>query len=186
MNNNISYLLTDDDVKKIIGYKNIKNVAYYELSKYKTLDELFGNSNIVILLYVHHIGPQEVTGHWTLLTRVKRKGKTIIEFNDSYGQFIDDITEKYSKEWKKRSNQQHNYLSRLLHDFINDKDKILYYNEIQFQSSKKGINSCGRWCALRGRFYKVPLEVWQKSFLKLKDKGYDLDKVITYLTNQYL
>ena len=76
------------------------------------------------------------------------------------------------------------FLTQLLYDFsLNPKHKI-YYNEVPFQKESKSINTCGRHIAVRGHFYKIPLETYQKIFKNLKKKGLNIDELIMYLSNK--
>ena len=50
------------------------------------------------------------------------------------------------------------------------------------QAEEPNVNTCGRNVAVRGHFYKIPLERYQNIFKKLRNDNYDLDEVITYLS----
>ena len=178
-------LLSDKQVKKIIGGKS-KLIAYPELAQYSSIDDLFGDCNKIILLYVNEMNDNSMVGHWCLLTRVKRGNKTIVEFQDPYGYVPDKEMDFYDEHWKSQSGQDHNYLTRLLYNFSLDPNHEVHYNELPMQKDDPNINTCGRHIGLRGHFYKIPLEQYQKIFKNLKNKGYDLDDIVTKLTNQLL
>lgn len=179
----VSKLLSDTDVKKLIG-KCSKLITYPELSHYSSIDDLFKDCNKIILLYVNEIKDNAVNGHWCLLTRVKRNGKTIVEFNDPYGYMPDDQLNFYSDKWRRESGQNYKYLTKLLYDFSLNPNNEVHYNELQLQKESPDVNTCGRWAAIRGYFYRIPLKTFQKRFEDLREKGFDLDKVAVYLTNQ--
>jgi hypothetical protein len=171
-------LLTDRDIMRIIG-GNAKLMTYPDLNGVTSMDQLFGDYDKIILLYVNEVEGNDVTGHWCLLTRVKRGRKTLIEFNDPYDQL-----KHYTPKWKRESNQDTNMLTNLLYEFSQDPNHEVHYNEMKLQNDDESINTCGRWIALRGRFYKVPLETYQRMWRKIKSKGIDLDHAIVQLTNQ--
>ena len=92
-------LLNDKEVLQIIGPKS-KMLTYPEIFQYRTIDELFGDCDKIVLLYVNKMHGDSIVGHWCLLTKVKRGKKTIIEFNDPYGLMPDEAMEFYTKKWK--------------------------------------------------------------------------------------
>jgi hypothetical protein len=179
-------LLSDDEVMKLAG-QDSKVVTYPEIEEYDSLPHLFGNKNKVIILYLNEKTPTSVIGHWVLLTRQRRNGKEIIEFNDSYGGEIDSQLDYHSDAKNRKLGQDGGYLSRLLYDHCNGRpDKEIHYNEAGFQKEKPNVNTCGRWVGVRSHFYKIPLEKWQSTWKKMKKDGYDLDKTITALSNKLL
>jgi hypothetical protein len=183
---NISKLLSDKEVMKLAG-KDSKVITYPEIQDYDSIPQLFGRKNKVIILYLNEKNGNNYVGHWVLLLRCKRNGKTIIEFNDSYSNYIDEYFDDIPKSKRKSLDQEHGYLSRLLYDYCKDNDKVeLHYNEYPFQKLKENVNTCGRWVGLRGKFSQVPLEDYQNAFKKLKGEGYDLDKIITIATDKLL
>lgn len=181
----IKKLLTDDDILKIIG-NNAKVITYPEIKNFKKLNDLFGKCTKIIILYINEIDEKGIVGHWCLLTKTKRNNKVIIDFMDPYGYLPDDILSYYTDEWRIESGQDKNYLTKLLYDYsLNNKHEI-HYNELPLQLEKKDINTCGRWVAVRGFFHKVPLNAFQNVFKKLKNEGYNLDVIITKLSNMLL
>ena len=90
--------------------------------------------HIILLLYINSEHGNDVQGHWTLMTKVKRDdGYTIVEFMDPYGLFPDDELNFYTDNWRHKSGQDYNILTKLLYDFsLNPKHKI-YYNELKLQ-----------------------------------------------------
>ena len=184
MQEQLETLLTDKDIQRIIGHPS-KIVTYPDLKNYKSIEQLFGNVDHVVLLFINEIEGNNISGHWCLLTRTKRNNNTIIEFLDPYGIDIDLQKKYYSKIWKDESGQTTNYLSRLLYKFMKEsKNNKVEYNEFGLQKEKPDINTCGRHVGLRGFFYKIPLPKYQKIFKDMKKKGYNLDKIVTVLTNQ--
>jgi hypothetical protein len=161
-------------------------ITYPEIAKYDSIEDLFGKDNRIVLLYVNEINGSSVSGHWVLLTRVKRNGKTLIEFNDSYGLLPDAQLDHYSDQWKRESQQTYPILTKLLHDFSLKPNNEVHYNQIPFQTDSPNINTCGRHCAIRGHFYKVPLEKYQQLMGGLKRKGFSTDEASVLLSNRLL
>ena len=184
-------LLSDKDIQKIIGKGRSKIVTYPELSNYNNIEELFGNKNIVILLFINEIvetnNSLDIIGHWSVLTRKNINNKCIIEFMDSYSLEPDEIKNDCSDEFLIESEQKDNILTKLLYDFTNNHPyNEVHYNEIPFQSSDSNIATCGRWVAMRAKFMNVPLEKYQRVFKKMEKKNFDLDKLIVFLTDSFL
>lgn len=176
-------LLTDKQVLKLAG-KNTLLLDYPELSKVDNLDQLFNGNDKVIILYINSVSDTNIVGHWTLLTKVIRNGKIIIEFNDSYSLKPDQIFD--TNKQVRKYGQEHNYLTRLLYHYSLNPNVEIHYNEYPMQSKNPLISTCGRYVGLRARFYKIPLEQYQNLIKSYKQKGYDIDKLITDATNQLL
>lgn len=186
MEERLKYSLSDKDIMKIIGDK-AEMITYDKLRDINNIDDLFSNGiDKIVLLYVHQINGVSYNGHWSCLLKTKIKGKTHIEFNDSYGLLPDKMLESYTKEWRRKSNQDRNYLNRLLYEASLRPNHIIEYNEVCLQSKSPNIATCGRYVGLRGRFYKIPLATYQSIFKDLRKRGFDLDKVVVLLTDQFL
>lgn len=183
----ISKLLTETEVKKLAG-ANTKVIIYPDLRKYDTLQELFGGDTKVIILYLNEKEGENYVGHWVLLSRRVEKGKNIVEFNDSYSNFIDEYFDDIPQAKREQLDQENGYLSRLLYDWCQEDEanNQVHYNEMELQKLGVDINTCGRWVGLRARFNEVPLKDWQTEFKKLKKEGYDLDLIITLITDNLL
>lgn len=178
-----NYLLTDDDVKHISGPGTIV-INYPELYKYKSIEQLFAHGPKVIILYLTDRDDvnRMFSGHWVALTKY---GNHVTHF-DSYG-LLPDSEIKFNKtaSKRKRLNQNINYLTRLLYNYAK-KGGVVEYNEYRFQKHGSSINTCGRHSALRARFYKTPLEDYQKAFINARKKGANLDDLVTQITNQFI
>lgn len=181
--------LSDKEVKKLAG-KDSKVVLYPEIQNYNNLDELFGNKNKVIILYLNESTPTRNSGHWCGITRRfdKKKKKEIVEYLDSYGQEIDQPLEFNNSFQNKELNQEHGYLSRLLYDYCNgnDDDVELHYNELPMQKHDPDIATCGRHLGLRMWTYPCPLEQYQKLMKNMENSGFNLDEVVTLITDKLL
>jgi hypothetical protein len=178
-------LLDDREVQILCG-KDSKVITYPELQNYKSLPQLFGRKNKVIILYLNERNGNSFVGHWVLLlrTRNKKNGKEIIEFNDSYSNYIDEFFDHIPQDYREMLDQGGGFLSRMLYKYCNNNPNVeLHYNEYPFQKLKDGVNTCGRWVGLRGHFSNVPLDEYQAAFNELKQEGYNLDKIAVALSD---
>lgn len=151
--------------------KNKANlVSYTDLHKYNSLDQLLGQYGACIILYE----TKKNYGHWCCIFKFP-DGKTI-EFFDPYGLFPDKERQFISKAFRKESNQNYPYLTALMLK----SPYILTYNHFPFQEIKTGVNSCGRWCAIRLIFRNLTL----KDFIKIfgKNRKYTNDFYATLIT----
>lgn len=158
--------LSDSDVMRLVE-KKAKIVIYSDLNDFDSLDEVMGEHEACFLLYEF----KKDFGHWTCLFKMK-DGKTI-EFFDPYGIFPDTELDWIPKNFRKISGQDYPLLTSLLYYSPYN----LTYNQHAFQKKGEGINTCGRWCALRLVFRELSL----KGFVKLfkKTNGDDLVSILT-------
>jgi hypothetical protein len=157
--------LSDSDVLKLVEHK-AKILIYSDLSKFKTLDEALGKHQAAFLLYES----QPDYGHWTVLFR----NDDYVEFFDPYGVFPDNELEWIPKHFREISGQMYPQLTALLYYSPYD----LEYNEHKFQKHGEGINTCGRWSALRLAFRDVSLKQFAEMF-----KGKKSDDLVSILTS---
>ena len=183
MNQQLAKLLSDTDILSVLGTKDTRVVPYSEIHQYKTLDDLFGKDNRLIILYISSVNGSNTSGHWTSLSRIHRNGKNIIEFNDSYSNKPDQALDFIPKSIKKQTNQNRNYLTKLLYDYSLIPGNEIHYNELKMQKVGSGISTCGRHQLNRLYFFRIPLEKYQKLFEQLKNKGFDLDQASVYISN---
>lgn len=167
--------LSDQDVLKLVEGK-AKILIYSDLAKYKTLDEALGSHAAAFLLYES----KPDYGHWTVLFRLLNEDGTLsdtVEFFDPYGTFPDCELEWIPKHFREMSGQMYPQLTWLLyHSPYN-----LTYNEHKFQKHGSGINTCGRWSALRLVFRKLPLKRFAEIF-----KTKNADDLVSVLTSHDL
>ena len=139
-----SHLFSDKEILKLAGSKNTKIISYPTLKTKKTLRDVFGRKKNVIILYVHDNTPNGTIGHWCCLI----KHPTTVEFFDSYSMMPDDIIRQKTENDRRKTNQEKNYLSKLLY-----KSNIpIDYNEYPYQASNDNTNTCGAHTGLRCRF----------------------------------
>lgn len=162
-NKNIA-LSNYDLIKLLNGKANI--ITYDKLYKYKNIDEVLGPNGAAILLYLF----KPHYGHWTAI--IKRTPK-IVEYFDSYGQPPDEVLEHIPLQFRKKSNQDYPYLSKLLWESPYN----IEYNDYHFQKHQNNIKTCGRFAALRVIFKHLTLN----KFASVFDNKYS-DNLATYFT----
>lgn len=157
-----SIALSNKDILHLTNNKcNV--MSYDDLLNYKTLDEALGPFGALCVLY--EFGYRY--GHWV----------AVIKVNDNLIEFFDPLSSKPDREWKFISDEYKKkpYLSYLM----KESPYNLSYNQYKFQKNKKGINTCGRHCALRIILKNYSLEQYKKF---LTNKKYDPDFMVTVLT----
>lgn len=153
-------------------------IIYPDLLKYKTIDEVFKNKDVVFLLYTYKKDPN-FYGHWTVL--IKYPDNKTIEFYDPYNYKMDDELKFVPNAFKKKYNMLFPYLTKLLY---NSKYKI-EYNNYKFQAKAKDINTCGRHVLIRAVLRDINIDEYYKlmKYLK-KETGLNYDELVTYLTRE--
>jgi hypothetical protein len=146
----------------------VKIIRYEDIYKFKTLDELLSPYNAVCILYQ----TKPNYGHWCCLFRVGN----LVEFHDPYGYKIDEQLEFINPEFRKKSNQNYPYLSKLM---LQSPYKLSYNNK-KLQKRANDVSSCGRHCCLRLILKEVPLKDYQ-NFLQTGGSLNPDDKA-TFLT----
>ena len=172
-------LLSDEETQKIA--QNAQVLTYDQLADYDSIEDLFRDSNKIILLYINEKNPTSTVGHWCALFR--HNGK--VNFMDPYGKEIDEHLDDFSQEHRNATGQPVNYLTRLLYDYVTRGGKV-NYDEKNKQKVSDNIATCGRHTALRLRYHTIPEKKWQKIWQDLKNKGYDLDQLVTDMTDKLL
>ena len=160
--------LSDKDLMKLCDGK-VNIVKYSELYDYDKLSDLF-KDNSLIILYEN----KENEGHWCCMIR---RGQ-LVEFFDPYGIFPDQELKwlKNGEKFKKSSKQDFPRLSQLMEE----SPYQLSFNQHKFQKMGAGINTCGRFCAVRIAFKDLPLNKFQKLLI---NKNYTPDELVTLSTN---
>jgi len=111
-----------------------KVLKYTDLYDYHNVDELFNDTDKVILLY---LTMNDHSGHWTCLF----KNKEGINYFDSYGVPIDYQYELLTPDKRHQLHVEQDYLKKIL---FNEK---VCYNNITYQ--KKGTQTCGDHVSFR-------------------------------------
>lgn len=157
--------LSNTDLIRLVDGK-AKVVIYNQLYKFRTLDELLEPYGAVFLLYLF----KPSYGHWCAVIRRTPK---IVEFFDSYGGPPDEPLDYIDEKFKKKTNQDYPYLSKLLWE----SPYSIEYNDYDFQKRGNNIKTCGRFAALRVIFRNLTLN----KFAKIFDDPYS-DELATYFT----
>lgn len=133
------------DLERMLGpvKKYTRIIQYDQLSKY-TLESLFkGVMAVIIFLEIHkENGSTENIGHWIVLLHHDDH----YEHFDSYGIGVD---EEVSITHEKKD---------LITKLFQSSKKGFVESQRKLQSSKKDVDTCGRWCVLRIRManYELP------------------------------
>jgi hypothetical protein len=137
----------DLDGKEIEQLTGREPILYSTLGKYKSLNQLLGKYNfVVLLLQTSNIS----TGHFVAITKPDGDGK--FRYFDSYG--FSPLTE--IQEYVPFDNKHYpNYLPALF------KNVEWEHNSIDYQSKKSGrngeVSTCGRWSSIACKFRNIPL-----------------------------
>jgi hypothetical protein len=178
-------LLRDYEVKKL-GGRGTKVLLYPELNKYKDIDHLFDeHGNKIALLYINEQDDNSTTGHWVGLLRNKRGKKMHYEIFDSYGKMPDEHFDEFPDRLRKQLRQGVNKLTRLMYKRLkgNEGDTVIEFNEIPYQRTDPRIATCGRWCGLRLRHGKIPLDQFQKI---ISDSKRPYDELVVDMSDSLL
>jgi hypothetical protein len=164
--------LSNDDILKICDGK-CKVIKYEELRDMMTLDEMFHPHKAVVILYE----TEHNYGHWVAMLKNPGDKPGIVEFFDSYGMKPDTELKMIDSYYRKMSGQNQPILTWL----IESSPYQCEWNEYDFQSKRRNVNSCGRWAALRVKWRSVPLDKFQNFFVLAEDK-WPSDILVSALT----
>lgn len=123
----------DDDLKKYLPHVPI--IKYSQFSNYKDINDILPNEESM-MIYLIEDSPNN--GHWCCL--VKRNDE-ILNF-DSYGNKIDSDLKWTPEEKRIELGVKDKYLSNIL----NNTDKCVKYNNIDYQAGLNDVATCGRHC----------------------------------------
>lgn len=167
-----SVALSNKDLLKLVNDK-AKVVLYPSLWKFNNIDELLGPHGACFLLFES----KPSFGHWCTIIKYK-DGKTI-EFFDSYSGYPDNVLKFIPEDFKKKSNQDYPYLTKLLYECPYE----IEFNDKKFQKHGKNIATCGRHAAIRVLFKHLNIEEYDK-FIKsiCKKLKCNADDAVTILT----
>ena len=174
-------LLDGNEVDRIANGCDI--IDYPNLKDYNSIEDLMGDKDKVILLYLNEKDGNTLSGHWCALTRYDNREKVC--FFDSYGIMPDNQLKWHPEEKRIELEQTEPLLTRLLSDYA-DRGGHVEYNDMRYQDRDDDIATCGRHTALRCRFKEIPLETYNKMFKAARKKGADLDKLSVHLTEPLL
>jgi hypothetical protein len=129
-------------------------VPYNELNNIFNIDDLFKNTNKIIILYLLQ---SRTAGHWVTLF----KNQQGYNFFDSYGHLpdyqVDCLTQTERREFKEKQGK----LMELL------ENKLIHYNDFEFQ--KPGSYVCGCYVSHRLNNHLMSTEVYCAELEKIRD-----------------
>ena len=141
----------------------LRIVAYHELDRFKTLDQLLGKDKAVCMLYESEYN----NGHYVLLLE---HANGTLELFDPYGKLdgkginLDDEI-KYSDYSRDHLNGHPPELTQL----IKQSGKKLIINHYPFQKMSDSISTCGFHSCARHLLRDLPLQQYAKHFLGHKE-----------------
>lgn len=140
----LNYSLSDSDIKSVLGL-DTKIIEYKNLDQYKSLHDLCGDGEYVVIL----IESKPSSGHWTCISN---KDKTFTLF-DSYGCKISNELNFISKAMNKMLGQTKSELEKLVKRVDDDYEVI--YNADRLQEESPHIATCGKWVCAWLSFFKM-------------------------------
>lgn len=156
------------DVLNLLDNK-VNVVIYKDLKKFKSIDQLLEPYNCCIILYES----KPKFGHWCSIIKYGNN----IEYFNPYGGDIDNSLDNIDNNFKKNSNQDYPYLSKL---FV-DSNYNLHFNEFKFQKRNNNVNTCGRHCVVRCYFKNYDIYEYKDILDELKG-NMDYDDIVVILT----
>lgn len=179
-----SYSLSTNEVLDIVN-SPCTVVMFESIKAMESLSDLFPpqsfSDNMIgrcLLNYLY----EDNYGHWVGLCMKPGVGtKATIEYFDPYGTFIDDTIKDFPERVKLEHNSDYPYLLKLLYQSGDD----VYYNHVQLQDRKVGINTCGRWAGLFLRYCGLcTVDEFAKIFEEVsKEFKVSKDNLVTGVTN---
>ena len=151
--------LPTKDILKIMQPERAIQVDFKDLVKSSSLLNAFKGHNIILLFY--NIKGQSGVGHWCLLYK-DAKVPTTLHFFDPYGgasplsQHEDPVQKRAFSELVKKHKEKYKF----------------EINKYQYQKWSKSVETCGRWCGLRGRMICLSPQEF-KSFFKYRSATRD-------------
>lgn len=170
----VDVALWDYDIKRLLNNK-IKILTYNQLKQYNDIYDIFYPYGYFILLYMS----KQNYGHWCCVLLHKDR----IEFFDPYGgnNEPDEQLEHINKQFKKQSNQDYPYLTKLLYE----SGVPIEYNDHKFQRLASNIKTCGRHCVVRIKHRDKLIDDYYEFIIKqCKLRNMTPDEYVTYVTTK--
>jgi len=168
------YCLSDDDLRRLFKGK-VNIISYPEVCCYSSIAQLLDPFGCCIILYEAN----DNYGHWCcVIKRDSPEYGEVVEFFDPYGEYPDDQLDHISPLYRINNDEDHPYLLELLcHS-----DDPAVWNPVKFQSMTRGVNTCGRWCALRIALRMLTINEFKK-FVDTAGAGMTRDELVSLLTD---
>ncbi len=166
--------ISDSLIRKYLP--NCRILKYSQFKNFKSLDQILpNNKDYIIILYETSYN----SGHWCCMT----KFNNCYQYFDSYGKYPSQPLEWNKPDLNKLLGQDKPYLNYLI-----DSSKLdTYYNDIDYQSTKNDINTCGRHCIffilcmLKKNFGLKQYNKFMKQLKNKSDENYDI--IVSYMIN---
>ena len=146
----VAEALSGDQVRKDSG-QHISVIRYPDLSKYKTWDD-FMSATPARAAAVLFLVESETSGHWVAAF----DGPDGPHIFDPLGIAMDMERNRISHQERKEFGEEEPQFARLL----KTQGKPVHVSRVDYQTDKPGINTCGRWTALRIRWKHMSDEQW--------------------------
>jgi hypothetical protein len=142
-----------------------KLITYDQLNNIDNIDDLFHDTNKLIILYLLK---SKNDGHWVCLFL----NKDGYNYFDSYGEPEDEHLSFLTKKQRREFNEKRNKLSELL------RHKKVIFNNVRLQAS--GTDTCGMF--VTHRLHHSNKNLVQYIDIFLKKNVWDLDKYVANYT----
>lgn len=170
-NNKLLYTLNGFEMKLL--NPDAKIMKYEELNNVSNIDELFRDTDKVILLYILE---NPYVGHWTTLFINKDKqGKRVYNYFDSYGEEPDEWLNYLTESQREKFNEKRNMIQCLTRNIV------IIYNNVALQGGKTA--TCGSFVTHRLDHYQLSENEYIKKFFKDSKRSPD-EIVSTYVLNK--
>lgn len=169
-NNMLHYPLTVLQMEQL--NQNSKVIIYTELNDISNINELFKDTDSLIILYLLE---SQFSGHYTTLFKNKdSKNNDIFNFFDPYGFSVDKQLDFLTQEQRKELDEKKNVLYKLLEPY----DVI--FNNIRFQG--RGTQTCGQHVTYRLHNKGLSAQQYYDKFKKMNINNPDVF-VANYVLN---
>lgn len=149
---------------KVILYDNLKTTD--------NIIDLIGSTNQVLLLFPTQQGSPD--GHWLSIRYVA--SLRLISYFDSYG-----LSPSAEIKYSQNLDVKQNILGRLINKAILQGYRF-EFNPYRFQVMANGINVCGRFAAIRNRFWYLDMEQFKKLFMNQRQSPDYIISIMTFLS----
>jgi hypothetical protein len=176
----LSYMVSNKDLKQKIHTNNLKIIEYPELRFCNNIIDLLPQDMSVLVILIE---TKPNCGHWTTCIRANN----IITYFDSYGVRYDGELKNIDTKDRVMLHEDKPYLTALLNKAKTDGFKI-EYNKVKFQEYASGINTCGKHCIAVANALLDGLTLKQYQQLmkeKVNDFKMSYDKLVCELYNTF-
>jgi hypothetical protein len=161
---------SDSDIRRLCDNR-VNVIEYEQLQHMRSIDEALGPYGAFILLYE----TSRNYGHWVAVILHEGRDGGILEHFDSYALKPDQELNFTPHNLRRELGQDLPHLTALMY---NSPYNVIY-NKVKLQKFDNGLNTCGRWCAMRVVLRDLPLKKFCSLFMK---QNFTPDYYITALT----